>query len=50
MYLHNDKESFKTCYTNSKKISNYKKTMEETFIKYFRAYIKNKRVQKNNDY
>lgn len=45
-----NKCKIKTCYTSSKEISDYKKTMERTFVKYFKSYIKNKPSKKNNVY
>lgn len=42
------KRIIKAYYTANKEISDYKKTIEEAFIKYLRTYIKNKPVSKNN--
>lgn len=38
--MSNNKCIIKACYINSKEISDYKKAMEEAFIKYLRTYIK----------
>lgn len=45
-----NKRIIKANYAANKEISDYKKTMEEAFIKYLRTYIKNKPTSKNNVY
>lgn len=42
------KRIIKAYYIANKEISDYKKTMEEAFIKYLRTYVKNKPTSKNN--
>ena len=45
-----NKRIIKAYYIANKEVSDYKKTMEEAFIKYLRTYIKNKPTSKNNVY
>jgi len=42
------KRIIKAYYIANKEVSDYKKTMEEAFIKYIRTYIKSKPTEKNN--
>lgn len=44
----NNKRIIKACLTDNKEIKDYKKTMEDAFIKYLRTFIKSKPVPKNN--
>ncbi len=46
--MSNNKRIIKTYLTDNKEIKDYKKTMEEAFIKYLRTYINSKPVSKNN--
>lgn len=43
-----NKRIIKAYYIANKEVSDYKKTMEEAFIKYLRTYIKSKSTEKNN--
>lgn len=46
--MSHNKRIIKAYYAANKEISDYKKTMEEAFIKYLRTYIKSKPTAKNN--
>lgn len=43
-----NKRIIKAYYIANKEVSDYKKTMEEAFVKYLRTYVKNKPTLKNN--
>ena len=47
-FMCNNKRIIKACLTDNKEIKDYKKTMEDAFIKYLRTFIKSKPVPKNN--
>ena len=46
--MDNNKRKIKAYYAPNKEISDYKKTMEEAFIKYLRTYIKSNQPARNN--
>ena len=46
--MNKNKRIIKAYYTANREISDYKKTMEEAFIQYLRAYIKSNHAAKNN--
>lgn len=46
--MNNNKRIIKAYYAANKEISDYKKTMEEAFIKYLITHIKANQTAKNN--
>lgn len=46
--MRENKRIIKAYYASNKELSEYKKTIEEAFIKYLRTYIQSKSTSKNN--